>query len=242
MKSIVILAIIALSSCTFLRELAVTVTATATYAQCITNKDGLTGVTLTSETNIPELTSGETLVAVFSKDTNKITVGTCGVNGENKKKFECTGAAAISDGTATGNYTLDIKKDGTSAPTDTFTINGVKTLCYTKTCWTIDAATSKTPEITIEDEEKGNFTITVGQTFETAPEVQVAGKKVTCTGDKANKKITCTPKKEEVTKGEGLAVTIGECQLPTGVVLKANSSSFNKLSKIAIIALAFLLF
>ena len=73
-------------------------------------------------------------------------------------------------------------------------------------------------------------------------EVQVAGKKVTCTGDKTAKKITCTPKKEEVTKGEGLAVTIGECQLPTGIVLKANSSSFNKLSKIAIIALAFLLF
>ena len=64
-------------------------------------------------------------------------------------------------------------------------------------------------------------------------EVQVAGKKVTCTGDKAKKTITCSPKKDEVTKGEGLAVTIGDCQLPTGIVLKANSSeSFNKLSYI----------
>ena len=241
MKSIVILAIIALSSCTFLRDLA-TVTGTVTFAQCITGAAGLTGVTITSATDISGLASGETLVAVFSKDTKKITVPNCKVDDANAKVYKCAGPAAISDGTATGNYTLDIKQNDGTAPTDTFTISGVKTLCYTKTCWTIASATSKTPEITIEDEEKGNFTITVGQTFETAPEVQVAGKKVTCTGDKAAKKITCTPKKEEVTKGEGLAVTIGECQLPTGIVLKANSSSFNKLSKIAIIALAFLLF
>ena len=240
MKSIVILAIIALSSCTFLRDLA-TVTATATYAQCITGAAGLTGVTLTSATAI-NLTPGETLIAVFSKDTKTIKVDTCGIDNSDNKKFKCTGTAVISDETAKGNYTLDIKKDGTSAPTDTFTINEVKTLCYTGTCWTIASATSKTPEITIEDEEKGSFSLTLGQTFETAPDVQVAGKKVTCTGDKTTKKITCTPKKEEVTKGEGLAVTIGECQLSTGVVLKANSSSFNKLSKIAIIALAFLLF
>ena len=242
MKSIVILAIIALSSCTFLRELPETVTGTVTFAQCITAAAGLTdGVTLTSATDIPTLTV-ENLVAVFAKDTKTIKVPTCGVDGTNKKLFPCTGAAAISDATATGNYTLDIKKDDDTAPTDTFTINGVKTLCYAKGCWTIDAATAKTPEITIEDEEKGSFSLTLGQTFETAPDVYVAGKKVTCTGDKTTKKITCTPKKEEVTKGEGLAVTIGECQLPTGVTLKANSSSFNKLSKIAIIALAFLLF
>ena len=240
MKSIVILAIIALSSCTFLRELAETVTGTVTFAQCITGAADLTGVTITSATDISNLAS-ETLVAWFSKDTKTIKVGTCAVQ-TNAKLYKCTGAADISDENAKGNYTLEIKKDDDTAPTDTFTISGVKTLCYTGTCWTIDAATSKTPEITIEDEEKGNFTITVGQTFETAPEVQVAGKKVTCTGDKTTKKITCTPKKEEVTKGEGLAVTIGECQLPTGIVLKANSSSFNKLSKIAIIALAFLLF
>ena len=241
MKSIVILAIIALSSCTFLRELAVTVSGTVTFDQCITGAAGLTGVTITSATDIPTPAT-ETLVAWFSKDTKTIKVDTCGIDNSDNKKFKCTGTAVISDETAKGNYTLDIKKDDGGAPTDTFTISGVKTLCYTGTCWTIASATSKTPEITIEDEEKGNFTITVGQTFETAPEVQVAGKKVTCTGDKAAKKITCTPKKEEVTKGEGLAVTIGECQLPTGIVLKANSSSFNKLSKIAIIALAFLLF
>ena len=240
MKSIVILAIIALSSCTFLRELAVTVSGTVTFDQCITGAAGLTGVTITSATDIPTLAT-ETLVAWFSKDTKTIKVGTCAVQ-TNAKLFKCTGAADISDETAKGNYTLDIKKDDGGAPTDTFTISGVKTLCYTGTCWTIASATSKTPEITIEDEEKGNFTITVNEDFETAPEVQVAGKKVTCTGDKAAKKITCTPKKEEVTKGEGLAVTIGECQLQTGIVLKANSSSFNKLSKIAIIALAFLLF
>lgn len=241
MKSIVILAIIALSSCTFLRELPETVTGTVTFAQCITAATGLAdGVTLTSSTAITGLAS-ETLVAVFSKDTKTIKVDTCAVQSDTKV-FKCTGTAVISDATATGNYTLDIKKDGTDAPTDTFTINGVKTLCYAKGCWTIDAATSKTPEITIEDEEKGSFSLTLGQTFETAPDVYVAGKKVTCTGDKTTKKITCTPKKEEVSKGEGLAVTIGECQLPTGVTLKANSSSFNKLSKIAIIALAFLLF
>lgn len=240
MKSIVILAIIALSSCTFLRELAETVSGTVTFDQCITSAGELTGVTITSATDIPTLAT-ETLVAWFSKDTKTIKVGTCAVQ-TNAKLYKCTGAADISDENAKGNYTLDIKKNDGNAPTDTFTISGVKTLCYTGTCWTIASATSKTPEITIEDEEKGNFTITVNEAFETAPEVQVAGKKVTCTGDKANKKITCTPKKEEVTKGEGLAVTIGECQLPTGVVLKANSSSFNKLSKIAIIALAFLLF
>ena len=239
MKSIVILAIITLSSCTFLRELPETVTGTVTFAQCITAAAGLTdGVTLTSASNIPTL-AVETLVAVFAKDTKTIKVPTCAVDA---KLFKCTGAAVISDATATGNYTLDIKKEDGTAPTDTFTINGVKTLCYAKGCWTIDAATAKTPEITIEDEEKGSFSLTLGQTFETAPDVYVAGKKVTCTGDKTTKKITCTPKKEEVTKGEGLAVTIGECQLPTGVTLKANSSSFNKLSKIAIIALAFLLF
>ena len=241
MKSIVILAIIALSSCTFLRDLA-TVTGTVTFAECITGAAGLTGVTITSATNIPTLTSGENIVAWFKKDTKTIKVDTCATDGTNAKLYKCTGTADISDETAKGNYTLEIKKDDGSAPTDTFTISGVKTLCYTGTCWTIASATSKTPEITIEDEEKGNFTITVNEDFETAPEVQVAGKKVTCTGDKAAKKITCTPKKEEVTKGEGLAVTIGECQLSTGVVLKANSSSFNKLSKIAIIALAFLLF
>ena len=240
MKSIVILAIIALSSCTFLRELAVTVSGTVTFDQCITGAAELTGVTITSATEISGL-SGDNIVAWFKKDTKTIKVGTCAVQ-TNAKLYKCTGTAAISDETAKGNYTLDIKKDDGSAPTDTFTISGVKTLCYTGTCWTIASATSKTPEITIEDEEKGNFTITVNEAFETAPEVQVAGKKVTCTGDKAAKKITCTPKKEEVTKGEGLAVTIGECQLPTGIVLKANSSSFNKLSKIAIIALAFLLF
>ena len=239
MKSIVILAIIALSSCTFLRDLA-TVTGTVTFTECITGAAELTGVTITSATDIPTLAT-ETLVAWFSKDTKTIKVGTCAIQ-TNTKIYKCTGAADISDENAKGNYTLEIKKDDDTAPTDTFTISGVKTLCYTGTCWTIASATSKTPEITIEDEEKGNFTITVGQTFETAPEVQVAGKKVTCTGDKTTKKITCTPKKEEVTKGEGLAVTIGECQLPTGIVLKANSSSFNKLSKIAIIALAFLLF
>lgn len=239
MKSIVILAIIALSSCTFLRDLA-TVTGTVTFTECITGAAELTGVTITSATEISGL-SGDNIVAWFKKDTKTIKVGTCAIQ-TNTKIYKCTGAADISDENAKGNYTLEIKKDDDTAPTDTFTISGVKTLCYTGTCWTIDAATSKTPEITIEDEEKGNFTITVGQTFETAPEVQVAGKKVTCTGDKAAKKITCTPKKEEVTKGEGLAVTIGECQLPTGIVLKANSSSFNKLSKIAIIALAFLLF
>ena len=60
------------------------------------------------------------------------------------------------------------KKDDDTAPTDTFTISGVKTLCYTGTCWTIASATSKTPEITIEDTDKGNFTITVGEAFETA--------------------------------------------------------------------------
>lgn len=240
MKSIVILAIIALSSCTFLRELAVTVTGTVTFEECITDAAELDGVTITSATDIPTLAT-ETLLAWFSKDTKTIKVGTCAVQ-TNAKLYKCTGTAVISDDTAKGNYTLAIKKDDGGAPTDTFTINGVKTLCYTGTCWTIASATSKTPEITIEDEEKGNFTITVNEDFETAPEVQVAGKKVTCTGDKAAKKITCTPKKEEVTKGEGLAVTIGECQLPTGIVLKANSSSFNKLSKIAIIALAFLLF
>ena len=239
MKSIVILAIIALSSCTFLRDLA-TVTGTVTFAQCITSGADLTGVTITSATDISNLAS-ETLVAWFSKDTKTIKVGTCAIQ-TNTKLYKCTGTPDISDETAKGNYTLDMKKDDGSAPTDTYTISGVKTLCYTGTCWTIASATSKTPEITIEDEEKGNFTITVNQDFETAPEVQVAGKKVTCTGDKTTKKITCTPKKEEVTKGEGLAVTIGECQLPTGIVLKANSSSFNKLSKIAIIALAFLLF
>ena len=241
MKSIVILAIIALSSCTFLRDLA-TVTGTVTFPECITGAAGLTGVTITSAADIPTLTSGENIVAWFKKDTKTIKVDTCGVDKTNAKLYKCTGTADISDETAKGNYTLEMKKDDGTAPTDTFTISGVKTLCYTGTCWTIDAATSKTPEITIEDEEKGNFTITVNEAFETAPEVQVAGKKVTCTGDKAAKKITCTPKKEEVTKGEGLAVTIGECQLPTGIVLKANSSSFNKLSKIAIIALAFLLF
>ena len=240
MKLIVILAIIALSSCTFVRELAETVSGTVTFDQCITSAGELTGVTITSATDMPTLAT-ETLVAWFSKDTKTIKVGTCAVQ-TNAKLYKCTGAADISDENAKGNYTLDIKKNDGNAPTDTFTISGVKTLCYTGTCWTIASATSKTPEITIEDEEKGNFTITVNEAFETAPEVQVAGKKVTCTGDKANKKITCTPKKEEVTKGEGLAVTIGECQLPTGVVLKANSSSFNKLSKIAIIALAFLLF
>ena len=239
MKSIVILAIIALSSCTFLRDLA-TVTGTVTFAQCITGAADLTGVTITSATDISGLGS-ENIVAWFSKDSKTIKVGTCAIQ-TNTKLYKCTGTPDISDETAKGNYTLDMKKDDGSAPTDTYTISGVKTLCYTGTCWTIASATSKTPEITIEDEEKGNFTITVNQDFETAPEVQVAGKKVTCTGDKAAKKITCTPKKEEVTKGEGLAVTIGECQLPTGIVLKANSSSFNKLSKIAIIALAFLLF
>ena len=240
MKSIVILAIIALSSCTFLRDLA-TVTGTVTFAQCITSAAGLDdGVTITSATDISGLGS-ENIVAWFSKDTKTIKVGTCAIQ-TNTKLYKCTGTADISDETAKGNYTLDMKKDDGAAPTDTYTISGVKTLCYTGTCWTIASATSKTPEITIEDEEKGNFTITVNENFETAPEVQVAGKKVTCTGDKTAKKITCTPKKEEVTKGEGLAVTIGECQLPTGIVLKANSSSFNKLSKIAIIALAFLLF
>ena len=239
MKSIVILAIIALSSCTFLRDLA-TVTGTVTFTECITGAAELTGVTITSATEISGL-SGDNIVAWFKKDTKTIKVGTCAIQ-TNTKLYKCTGTADISDETAKGNYTLDIKKDDGSAPTDTFTISGVKTLCYTGTCWTIASATSKTPEITIEDEEKGNFTITVNEDFETAPEVQVAGKKVTCTGDKTTKKITCTPKKEEVTKGEGLAVTIGECQLPTGIVLKANSSSFNKLSKIAIIALAFLLF
>ena len=226
MKSIVILAIIALSSCTFLRELPVTVTGTVTFAQCIKAVADLPDVTITS----------------FSKDTNTIKVDTCAIDGTNAKLYKCTGTADISDETAKGNYTLEIKKDDGSAPTDTFTISGVKTLCYTGTCWTIASATSKTPEITIEDTDKGNFTITVGEAFETAPEVQVAGKKVTCTGDKTTKKITCTPKKDEVSKGEGLAVTIGECQLPTGISLKANSESFNKISKIVIIALAFLLF
>ena len=199
MKSIVILAIIALSSCTFLRELAETVSGTVTFDQCITSAGELTGVTITSATDIPTLAT-ETLVAWFSKDTKTIKVGTCAVQ-TNAKLYKCTGAADISDENAKGNYTLDIKKNDGNAPTDTFTISGVKTLCYTGTCWTIASATSKTPEITIEDEEKGNFTITVNEAFETAPEVQVAGKKVTCTGDKTKKTITCSPKKDEVTKG-----------------------------------------
>ena len=184
MKSIVILAIIALSSCTFLRELAETVSGTVTFDQCITSAGELTGVTITSATDIPTLAT-ETLVAWFSKDTKTIKVGTCAVQ-TNAKLYKCTGAADISDENAKGNYTLDIKKNDGNAPTDTFTISGVKTLCYTGTCWTIASATSKTPEITIEDEEKGNFTITVNEAFETAPEVQVAGKKVTCTGDRFN--------------------------------------------------------
>ena len=166
MKSIVILAIIALSSCTFLRELAETVSGTVTFDQCITSAGELTGVTITSATDIPTLAT-ETLVAWFSKDTKTIKVGTCAVQ-TNAKLYKCTGAADISDENAKGNYTLDIKKNDGNAPTDTFTISGVKTLCYTGTCWTIASATSKTPEITIEDTDKGNFTITVGEAFETA--------------------------------------------------------------------------
>ena len=143
MKSIVILAIIALSSCTFLRELPVTVAGTVTFAQCIKAVADLPDVTLTSATDISGLAT-ETLVAVFSKDTNTIKVDTCAIDGTNAKLYKCTGTAVISSATAFGNYTLDIKKDGTSAPTDTFTISGVKTLCYTGTCWTIASATSKT--------------------------------------------------------------------------------------------------
>lgn len=240
MKSVVILAILALSSCTFLRQLG-SYTITPSFTQCITAATGLTEVSLTGTADLDSIS--DDLAAVFSKDTNTLTVDTCQVDSTNKKLMKCTGTATFSNDTITGNYTLGIKKDDGSAASDTYTINDVKTICYTKAaCWTIDASTSKTPEITIEDEEKGSFSLTVGQTFETAPEVQVAGKKVTCTGDKTTKKITCTPKKDEVSKGEGLAVTIGECQLPTGISLKANSESFNKISKIVIIALAFLLF
>ena len=104
--------------------------------QCITSAGELTGVTITSATDIPTLAT-ETLVAWFSKDTKTIKVGTCAVQ-TNAKLYKCTGAADISDENAKGNYTLDIKKNDGNAPTDTFTISGVKTLCYTKTaCWTI---------------------------------------------------------------------------------------------------------
>lgn len=242
MKPLIVLSIIALSTCTFLRDLQEVTISSTVYKDCITAATDLVKVELVTGSDYSSDAEIQNLKAVFTKDTSKtITVGTCTVN---TTAISCTetSQATISDDTATGNYTLDLKL-ASGTPTNTYKINGLKSLCYTKAaCYSVASATSKTQEITIEDGEKGSFSLTLNEAFTTAPDVQVASKKVTCTGDKDTKKITCTPKKDEVTEGEGQVVTIGECQLPTGVTLKVNSESFNKLSKIAFVVLAFLLF
>ena len=241
MKSIIIIiSIFTLSNASFLRELAdATFQKADLSADCITFASGFK-VTLTaaSGTTVP---TG--ITAKFTKGTDTFSSTDCAQDGQKDLVMDC-GSFTIATTLSKGNYTLTL-----AHATDKNTITATPApLCYTSECQPALAATqAKTASIAYEGDTAGNFTISFAAAFTTKPTINAGTVALTCTEATDKKSVVCTSTKTALEGGtketpKTYTLTIGECSLPTGIVLSVTgAASFYKFSGL-LLALLVLLF